>query len=79
MLTGLSRLILAVHWPSDVIGGWAFGAGWTLLMARLAIALEGRTAQRLAASVIEPVKESIVSDHAAENAPIGEPTPPGRD
>lgn len=33
---GLTRLVLAVHWPSDVIGGWAFGAAWTLLVLRLA-------------------------------------------
>ncbi|HEX4738837.1 MAG TPA: phosphatase PAP2 family protein [Allosphingosinicella sp.] len=35
MLVGLTRLVLAVHWPSDVIGGWAFGAAWTLLLLRL--------------------------------------------
>jgi undecaprenyl-diphosphatase len=35
-LVGLTRLVLAVHWPSDVIGGWAFGAAWTLLLLRLA-------------------------------------------
>jgi undecaprenyl-diphosphatase len=36
VIVGLTRLVLHVHWPSDVIGGWAFGAGWTLLLVRLA-------------------------------------------
>jgi undecaprenyl-diphosphatase len=34
-VTGLCRLVLQVHWPSDVVGGWAFGAAWTLLLVRL--------------------------------------------
>ena len=35
VVTGLCRLVLGVHWPSDVVGGWAFGAAWTLLLVRL--------------------------------------------
>jgi undecaprenyl-diphosphatase len=32
LLIGLTRPMLGVHWPSDVVGGWAFGLGWTLLL-----------------------------------------------
>jgi undecaprenyl-diphosphatase len=34
LLIGLSRVMLGVHWPSDVVGGWAFGALWVLLTLR---------------------------------------------
>jgi undecaprenyl-diphosphatase len=36
IIVGCSRIMLAVHWPADVVGGWAFGGAWTLACLRLA-------------------------------------------
>ncbi|MEI4271854.1 phosphatase PAP2 family protein [Klenkia sp. LSe6-5] len=33
VLVGCTRLWLGVHYLSDVVAGWAFGVGWTLVLA----------------------------------------------
>lgn len=39
---GVSRLWLAVHWPSDVVSGWLVGVGWALLLAALLKPIKAR-------------------------------------
>ena len=44
LLVGLSRPLLGVHWPSDVLAGWIFGLMWAVGGWRIADRFEIRTA-----------------------------------
>lgn len=44
LIIGMTRVYLGVHWPTDVLAGWALGAGWALAWSGIAIVVSRRGA-----------------------------------
>ncbi len=71
-LVGISRILLGVHYLSDVVGGWALGIGWLGLTA-FAFELGRHAAGR---PVTDPVTEGLEPEARPDLRPA-EPEPAG--
>jgi undecaprenyl-diphosphatase len=65
VLTGVSRVYVGVHWPTDVVAGWALGASWAVGCWLVADHLARR--RRRAAALPNPASEPADADAVAKD------------
>lgn len=69
LAVGVSRIVLGVHWVSDVIGGWLLSAAWVLAMAAIFRTWQQESGEPRPVELADPLGQ-----RAPSSAP---PRPPG--
>jgi undecaprenyl-diphosphatase len=70
VLVGLSRVYLAVHWPSDVVAGWVAGAIWAASCSLVAWKLRQHHQRRVALLQPEEHAPAVVQPADEHSKPM---------